>query len=193
MLHFRPQRYVFLLKKRLVSRKNSDRHCDVFDGSSCCSCGPHDGPTCSIPACCRDSMRGCRVCYDLGGGLLEGVLAQALAADGEVLHVVRNGLAQILVRIEFCKVLAEHEAVTAQPGQQARVQELLEGSYLARMMSMSELMSAMLTSLSPFTSARALVSPVRMVSITALMSAMLTSPSLFTSPLRLASTSPKHM
>ena len=25
-------------------------------------------------------MRGCRVCYDLGGGLLEGVLAQALAA-----------------------------------------------------------------------------------------------------------------
>ena len=50
MIHFRPQRYVFLLKKRLVSRKNSDRHCDVF------------------------------VCYDLGGGLLEGVLAQALAA-----------------------------------------------------------------------------------------------------------------
>lgn len=37
-------------------------------------------PTCSIPACCRDSMQGCRVCYDLGGGLLEGVLAQALAA-----------------------------------------------------------------------------------------------------------------
>ena len=52
-------------------------------------------------------------------GLLEGVLAQAVSADGKVLHVLGNGLAQILVDIEFGKVLAEHEAVSSQAGEQS--------------------------------------------------------------------------
>ena len=43
----------------------------------------------------------------MGFFLLESVLAEALATDGEVLHVFGNGLAQILVHIELGQYLAK--------------------------------------------------------------------------------------
>ena len=64
------------------------------------------------------NCRGLLISYLLITRLLESVLAQALAADGEVFHIFGNGLAQILVHIELGQVLAEHEAVSTQTGQQ---------------------------------------------------------------------------
>lgn len=46
-------------------------------------------------------------------GLLKRVLAQSLATQGQVLHVARNLLAEVLVYINLGEVLAEHEAVAA--------------------------------------------------------------------------------
>ena len=40
-----------------------------------------------------------------------------MAAEGEVLHVARHLFAEVLVHIDLGKVLAEHEAVTTQTGE----------------------------------------------------------------------------
>lgn len=43
--------------------------------------------------------------------LLERVLAQSVAREGQILHVARHLLAEVLVNIQLGEVLAEHEAV----------------------------------------------------------------------------------
>ena len=50
--------------------------------------------------------------------LLKCVLAQALAAEGEVFHVAGHLLAEVLVHINLGEVLAEHEAVATQAREQ---------------------------------------------------------------------------
>lgn len=48
--------------------------------------------------------------------LLEGVFGEAFAANLEVVHVGRNIAAQVLVDIQFGKILAKHKAVAAEAG-----------------------------------------------------------------------------
>ena len=50
-------------------------------------------------------------------GLLERVLTQSLATQSQILHVARHLLAEVLVHIQLGEVLAEHEAVAAQAGE----------------------------------------------------------------------------
>lgn len=51
--------------------------------------------------------------------LLEGVLAEAFAGEGEVGHVGGDGAAEVFVDVEFGEVLSEHEAVSAEASEEA--------------------------------------------------------------------------
>ena len=53
--------------------------------------------------------------------LLEGVLAEAFAGEGEVGHVGGDGAAEVFVDVEFGEVLSEHEAVSAEACEEAHL------------------------------------------------------------------------
>ena len=63
--------------------------------------------------------QGCGNLIHHSASLLKRVLAQPLATQGQVLHVARHLLAEVLVHIQLGEVLAEHEAVAAQAGEDA--------------------------------------------------------------------------
>ncbi len=52
-----------------------------------------------------------------------------MAREGQILHVARHLLAEVLVHIQLGEVLAEHEAVAAQAGEDTD----LRGDYVRRL------------------------------------------------------------
>ena len=53
--------------------------------------------------------------------LLERILRQSLAANLEVFHIGRHLTTEVLVNVEFGKILSQHEAMTAQTGAEAHL------------------------------------------------------------------------
>ena len=56
---------------------------------------------------------------DICGRLFEGLLAEACAAEGQVLEVLGHGTAEEGLHVELADVLREHEAVAAHADEEA--------------------------------------------------------------------------